>query len=76
MRRFVNLDFDPPSTVKAVLFNGRPLDLNRVKIADVTTGELTYFVTDDKGRYRFNPTTRDTLTKTVRGTVEIQLRTP
>lgn len=74
MKRFVNLDFEVPSTVSAVLFNGRKLDLNRVKIADVTTGELTYYVTDDKGRYRINTATRDTLTKTVKGTVEIQLK--
>ncbi|QYW02072.1 hypothetical protein PQD74_gp092 [Stenotrophomonas phage Siara] len=74
MKRFVNLDFEVQSTVSAVLFNGRKLDLNRVKIADVTTGELTYYVTDDKGRYRINTATRDTLTKTVKGTVEIQLK--
>lgn len=75
MTRIVNFDYAFPSEVEAVLFDGKPVKLNQVRIADSKTGELTVYLMDERGSYRFDPVRMDTKIHTFKGKVEIVWKT-
>ena len=75
MARIANLDYEFPSTVSAVLFNGRKIKKEQVRIADEEKGELTTYILDEKGRYVFDPARKDVKIHTFKGEVKIEWNT-
>lgn len=72
MSRVENFDYCFPSTVSAVLFDGRKVALDRIRVADEKTGELTIYVQDKLGNFLFDPVRMDTKIHTFKGKVEIE----
>lgn len=71
--RYVNRDYDA-GTVEQITFNGKPVPPELVRIADTQTGELCFYVLNEKKQFQFDPTTQDAKVHTVRGTVTIKMK--